>query len=254
MPSYLLRPLRLDLEEPFEEEPRDDAPEERLEDSEDRLTPEDRLDDPEDRVEDPEERLEEPEDRLVLDRDDVLVPEDRLEFPEDRLVDVPLLDDPRVFDDRTGVERPPLRVEVERVLVPLEVERVLVPLEVEVERPVVPRVDDVERVDPVVALVEVERVEPERVLVDLPELIRVRPSRELTPERVVLPVLNAPLLAALAVRPVLITVRPSWPLLVTSEPEEIPLLPPYSPDRPPRLIVPERLPSALLAIVDPRGV
>ncbi len=245
MPSYLLRPLRLDLEEPFEEEPRDDAPEERLEDSEDRLTPEDRLDDPEDRVEDPEERLEEPEDRLVLDRDDVLVPEDRLEFPEDRLVDVPLLDDPRVFDDRTGVERPPLRVEVERVLVPLEVE---------VERPVVPRVDDVERVDPVVARVEVERVEPERVLVDLPELIRVRPSRELTPERVVLPVLNAPLLAALAVRPVLITVRPSWPLLVTSEPEEIPLLPPYSPDRPPRLIVPERLPSALLAIVDPRGV
>ncbi len=103
---------------------------------------------PKDRVEDHEERLEEPEDRLVLDRDDVLVPEDRLEFPEDRLVDVPLLDDPRVFDDRTGVERPPLRVEVERVLVPLEVERVLVPLEVEVERPVVPRVDDVERVDP----------------------------------------------------------------------------------------------------------
>ncbi len=47
VPSYLLRPLRLDLEEPFEEEPRDDAPEERLEDSEDRLTPEDRLDDPE---------------------------------------------------------------------------------------------------------------------------------------------------------------------------------------------------------------
>ncbi len=97
---------------------------------------------------------------------------------------------------------------------------------------------------PLVALVEVERVEPERVLVDLPELIRVRPSRELTPERVVLPVLNAPLLAALAVRPVLITVRPSWPLLVTSEPERFHFYLRILPDRPPRLIVPERLPSA----------
>ena len=231
------------------------------------VAPEDLLDVPDDLVDDPEDLLEDPEDLLVFERVEDLVPDDLLELPEDFLVVVPLEEDPRVLEDRTGVERLPLLEEVDRVLVPLEevgllvvprVEEVgllVVPRVEDVER-VVPRVEDVERVVPV-ALEVVERVAPERVLVvlseDRPVLIRVRLSLELTAERVDLPVFTVPLLAVLAVRPLLTTVRVSPLRLVTSGLEFNPLRPPVTPARPPRSTPPERLVRALLDNVDPRG-